>query len=64
MNQQLRNQVINELEKLTTTMNIPIDKKTDVYWLLHNAAINNNEHKSLKKVIQICQFILKENNNG
>jgi len=47
--------VINELERLTTGMDIPVFRRSDVLWLMRNAAINNEGHPSLKKVLLICK---------
>lgn len=55
-----RNQLLNELEKLTSVMNIPIQKQKDSHWLLNNASINNPNHKNLEKIIKICNLLEKE----
>jgi hypothetical protein len=54
-----RNQVLNELEKLTSQMDIPFSRLKDYNWLLRNAAINNPDSLKLKKVIMICQLLVK-----
>jgi hypothetical protein len=54
-----RNQILNELEKLTSQMDIPFSRLKDYNWLLRNAAINNPDSLKLKKVIMICQLLVK-----
>jgi len=53
-------QLINELENLTSNMDIPFARRKDVNWLLRNADINNKNHKNLAKVIKICQLLSNE----
>lgn len=47
--------LINELNKLTTDMDIPQFRRTDVRWLARNAVINNPDHPNLSKVLLICK---------
>jgi hypothetical protein len=54
-----KNQILNELEKLTSQMDIPFARLKDYNWLLRNAAINNPDSLKLKKVIMICQLLVK-----
>jgi len=59
----VKKQLLNELENLTRSMDIPLARQKDPNWLLRNADINNPGHKNLDKIIRICKFlILKENN--
>ena len=55
-----RNQLFNELDKITSVMNIPFARQKDCSWLLTNVAINNENEKQIKKVITICQLLMKE----
>lgn len=64
MDNKTKNQLLNELENLTRFMDIPLQRQKDPHWLLRNAGINNANHKNLDKVIKICKFIMKEENNG
>lgn len=50
--------VINELEKLTTSMDVPVFRRTDPGWLLRNVQFNNKDHHNLEKVIKICKQLL------
>lgn len=54
-----RNQLLNELEKITSLMDVPFARQKDYSWLLSNVAINNNNEKQVKKVITICQLLIK-----
>jgi hypothetical protein len=54
-----RNQLLNELEKITSLMNVPFARQKDYSWLLNNIAINNENEKQVKKVITICQLLTK-----
>lgn len=61
----VKKQLLNELENLTRSMDIPLARQKDPNWLLRNADINNPGHKNLDKIIRICKFLIsKENNNG
>lgn len=61
----VKNQLLNELENLTRTMDVPLARQKDPRWLLRNVGINNQSHKNLDKVIRICKFLIsKENQNG
>lgn len=53
-------QLMNELENLTSNMDIPFGRRKDFRWLLRNADINNHNHKNLAKVIKICQLLSTE----
>ena len=50
--------VINELERLTTSMDVPVFRRSDAGWLLRNVEINNADHPNLNKVIKICKQLL------
>jgi len=50
--------LINELEKLTTSMDVPVFRRSDPGWLLRNAMFNNKDHPNLNKVIKICKQLL------
>ena len=55
-----RNQLLNELERITSLMDVPFARQKDYSWLLRNVAINNKNEKQVKKVITICQLLMKE----
>jgi hypothetical protein len=59
-----KQQLLDELEKLTSLMDIPFARRTDIHWILRNVAINNTDEKKIKKVISICQLLLKDETNG
>jgi hypothetical protein len=54
------NQLLNELEKLTTSMNIPISRRKDYRWIMRNGEILNEGNRNLDKAIKICKILLKE----
>jgi hypothetical protein len=54
-----RNQLLNELEKITSLMDVPFARQKDYLWLISNVAINNKNEKQVKKVITICQLLSK-----
>jgi hypothetical protein len=63
MDNQVKNQLLNELENLTRNMDIPIQRQKDFRWLMRNAGINNPNHKNLGKINKICQLLMKEEGN-
>ena len=54
-----KQQLLDELEKLTSLLDIPFARRTDIHWILRNVAINNSDEKRVKKVISICQLLMK-----
>lgn len=54
------NQLLNELERLTTLMNIPIGRRKDYRWIMRNGEILNEGNRNLDKAIKICKVLLKE----
>lgn len=54
------NQLLNELERLTTLMNIPIGRRKDYRWIMRNGEILNEGNRNLDKTIKICKVLLKE----
>ena len=54
-----RDQLLNELENLTTVMNIPIGRRKDYYWIMRNGVILNENNRNLDKVIKICKLLVK-----
>jgi hypothetical protein len=54
-----KQQLLDELEKLTSLLDIPFARRTDIHWILRNIAINNTDEKRVKKVISICQLLMK-----
>lgn len=53
-------QLLNELENLTTTMNIPISRRKDYRWIMRNGEILNEGNRNLDKAIKICKVLVKE----
>lgn len=51
--------LLNELDKLSSSINIPIVKAKDYNWILDNILINNEHNKTTKKIIQICELLKK-----
>ena len=49
--------LLNELDKLASTIDIPIARTKDHNWILRNVLINNENNKTTQKIIQICQFV-------
>lgn len=54
-----KQQLLDELEKLTSLLDIPFARRADIHWILKNIAINNTDEKRVKKVISICQLLMK-----
>lgn len=57
-------QLKNEMQNLADTMNIPFHQRGDAQWLLHNASVENAEHKNLQKLIRIATIIASEELKG
>lgn len=58
-----KNQILDELEKLTSTMNIPFARRRDYRWIIRNVAINNTDDEKIKKVLKICNLLVKGEQN-
>ena len=56
--------LLNELDKLSSQVNIPILKSKDYNWILRNLMINNKNNKTTQKILQICQLLKKGEDNG
>lgn len=54
------NQLLNELERLSTLMNIPIARRKDYRWIMRNGEILNEGNRNLEKAMKICKMLLKE----
>lgn len=54
------NQLLNELERLSSLMNIPIGRRKDYRWIMRNGEILNEGNRNLDKAIKICKVLLKE----
>ena len=54
-----RNQLLDELEKLTSSMDIPFARRKDYRWIMRNVSVNNTDDKKIKKIITICQLLVK-----
>ena len=59
-----KNQLLDELEKLSSLLDIPFARRKDYRWIMRNVAINNTDDKKIKKVISICQLLMKDETNG
>lgn len=57
MDDYTRSLLLNELENLTTPMDIPPQRRKDFRWLMRNAGINNGNHTNLPKVLKICKLL-------
>ena len=53
-------QLLNELENLSTSMNIPISRRKDYRWIMRNGEILNEGNHNLDKAIKICKVLVKE----
>lgn len=49
--------LLNELEKLVSSLNIPFARTKDYNWILRNLAINNKETITTQKIIKICKLL-------
>jgi hypothetical protein len=54
------NQLLNELERLSSLMNIPIGRRKDYRWIMRNGEVLNEGNRNLDKAIKICKVLLKE----
>ena len=54
------NQLLNELERLSTLMNIPIARRKDYRLIMRNGEILNEGNRNLEKAMKICKMLLKE----
>jgi hypothetical protein len=54
------NQLLNELERLSSLMNIPIGRRKDYRWIMRNGEILNEGNRNLEKVLKICKVLVKE----
>lgn len=59
-----KRQLLDELEKLSSLLDIPFARRRDYRWIMRNVAINNTDDKKMKKVISICQLLMKDKTNG
>jgi len=50
--------LLDELEKITTTMDVPSHKRKSVSWLLKNMLVRNQAHLQIDRAIDICQMLL------
>jgi hypothetical protein len=55
-----KNQLLDELEKLASFLDIPFARRRDYRWIMRNVAINNTDDKKIKKIISICQLLMKD----
>jgi len=57
-----KNQLLDELEKLASFLDIPFARRRDYRWIMRNVEINNTDDKKIKKIISICQLLMKDEN--
>ena len=55
-----RDLVLNELESLTTSMDVPFHRRRDFGWLMRNVQINNSDHANTAKVLKICKYLSQQ----
>lgn len=55
-----RDLVLNELESLTTSMDVPFHRRRDFSWLMRNVQINNADHSNTAKVLKICKYLSQQ----
>ena len=55
--------LLNELDKLASSIDIPALKTKDYNWISKNVLTNNNLSKKTEKILQICSLLKKEENN-
>lgn len=60
MDNNTKQQLLNELENLTMNMNIPFLNLRDPDWLLENVEVSNVGHKNINKIIQISKLLVKD----
>ena len=56
--------ILNELEKISSQFDIPVSKSKDYEWILENIEINDQNKKSVKKIIQICSLLSSEKDSN
>ena len=59
-----KKQLLDELEKLGTSMDIPFARRKDYRWIMDNVLVDNSDDKKINKMIKICQFLIKGEENG
>jgi len=62
MDNYTRHLLLNELDKLASIIKIPIQKVKDYNWILQNV-VNNNNNKTIQKILQICELLKKGEKN-
>lgn len=55
-----RELVLNELEQLTASMDVPFHRRKDFGWLMRNVQINNPDHVNTQKVLKICKYLSQQ----
>lgn len=55
--------LLNELDKLASSINIPILRTKDYNWIFRNLLINNAASKKTDKILQICSLLKKGESN-
>ena len=51
--------LLNELDKLASSIDIPILRTKDYNWISRNLLINNAASKTTDKILQICSLLKK-----
>lgn len=58
------NQLKNELQNLSESMDIPYHHQKDAKWILDNVSLDNSGHRNLQKLIRIATIIANEELKG
>jgi hypothetical protein len=56
--------VINEMEKVAGTLDIPIGRHRDAGWIIRNAPINNPPSTKLEKLLKLAKVVVEHMNGG
>lgn len=59
MDKAVKDHLLNQLEELTSTMDIPSGRRKDFRWLMRNAFVRNSDHPNLVTVNWISTELLK-----
>jgi uncharacterized protein YigA (DUF484 family) len=53
-----------DLEKLTRSMDVPSEKRRNVYWLRKHLAIRNEKHKNYQQAISLITELANQGISG
>jgi hypothetical protein len=54
---------LDQIEIITTKMDIPILRRRDVRWLIRNVGVRNSDHPDFLKLIDLLKQAIKETSN-